>query len=565
MEDPEAYLGRLKPIYIFKGLSDEQIVEVARELQIERYRAGEIIFNEKDEGQNFYIINQGRVKILRQGSGQANKLVVTLSSGDFFGETALLYGRRRSATAEADGETELLRLSKADFDQLLHKFPHIRPNLLLSTESRDLYRRLKFTWLGPNEMVYLVARKHKLLLYQSLFPPFLVGGLIAAAAIFLAVNREALWIATVGAALEVPVALWMLWNYVDWGNDYYIVTNQRLVDLEKIVGIYDSRQEAPLSSIMSVNVQTADSTQRAVHMGDVVVRTFSGPIVLKSVANPLLLAAAIEEYWYRSKSRERDNQVDQMKRSLREHLERGTHPGVSRPKPPAHKPAPKPVGLGEQIAHFFTFRLRFEEGDTVIYRKHWYMLLRDIWKPSLGFLLVLVALAAYLAGYVPDAVPLSAVVLVLMAAFIPLAGWWLYEYVDWKNDIYMVTVDQIFDVNKKPLGPETRKSAPLANVLSLKYDRPGLLGVLLNYGTVVATVAGTEFRFEGVFDPVGVQNDIYRRQEMQKAKKEAAEAAHKRDEMADWLLAYQQVDKDLQAESAKRPRPAQTKGPAAEP
>jgi hypothetical protein len=285
----------------------------------------------------------------------------------------------------------------------------------------------------------------------------------------------------------------------------------------------------------------------------VVVRTFSGPIVLKSVENPLVLAAAVEEYWYRTKSRERENQVEQMRKVLREHLERGTHTPPARPRPPAApKAEPKGPSLGEQIATFFTFRLRFEEGDSVIYRKHWYMLISDVWKPTLGMLLVVAGLAVYVAGLLPPSVPLSAVLLVVLVTFIPLAGWWLYEYVDWKNDIYMVTVDQIFDVNKKPLGAETRKSAPLANILSLKYERPGLLGLMLNFGTVVATVAGTEFRFEGVFDPVGVQNDIYRRQEMQKARKAAGEEAAKSKEMADWLLAYQQVEKEVQAETAKR-------------
>ena len=563
MEDPEAYLGRLKPIYIFKGLTDEQIIDVARELDFERHRAGEVIFHEKDGGDNFYIINHGKVKVLRQGSGRSPRLVATLTIGDFFGETALLYGRRRSATVETAEETELLRLGKEAFDRLLRKFPQIRPNLLLSTHSREIYQHVKFGWLQPDEVVYLIARKHRLLLYQSLFLPLFVSGLIAVAAIWLAVSISLLWIAYVGAALELPVAGWLLWNYIDWGNDYYIITNQRLVDLEKIVGIYDSRVEAPLSSILSVNVQTADSGQRVVRMGDVVVRTFSGPIVLKSVENPLVLAAAVEEHWYRTKSHERENQVAQMRRVLREHLERGTHTPPPRPKPPAPKPEPKGPSLGEQIATFFTFRLRFEEGETVIYRKHWYMLFRDEWKPTLGLLLVVVALALYVAGFVPPSVPFSAVALVLITAFIPLAGWWLYEYMDWKNDIYMVTIDQIFDVNKKPLGAETRKSAPLANVLSLKYERPGLLGILLNFGTVVATVAGAEFRFEGVFDPVGVQNDVYRRQEMQKAKKAANEEAAKRIEMADWLLAYQQVEQEVQAGAGKRA--AGSKGAPAKP
>ncbi len=561
MDDPEAYLGRLKPIYIFKGLTDEQIVAVAREMEKERHPADEVIFHEKDEGDSFYIINHGKVKVLRQGSGGRPKLLSTLSPGDFFGETALLYGRRRSATVQAATEVELLRLGKAGFDRLLHQFPQMRPNLLLSTESRELYRRVKFNWLQPNEVVYLIARKHRVLLYQSLFPPFLVGGLIAVAAIWLAVARETLWIGYAGAALEVPVAVWIIWNWVDWGNDFYIITSQRLVDLEKIVGIYDSRVEAPMSSIMSVNVQTSDSTQRMLHMGDVVVRTFSGPIVLKSVENPLVLAAAIEEHWYRSKSRERDDQLEGMRRAVRERLERGTHPPVARPRAPAHKPPPKPPGLGQQLASYFTLRLRFEQGDTVIYRKHWYLLLRDVWKSSLGLLLLAVALVTYALRLWPVAVPLLALALVLAALFIPLAAWWLYEYEDWRNDIYMVTIEQIFDVNKKPFGPETRKSAPLANVLSLKYERPGLLGILFNFGTVVATVAGTEFRFEGVFDPVGVQNDIYRRQEMQKAKKEAAETARKNEEMADWLLAYQQVENAVKAETAKHAQPPAPKQP----
>src|SRR5664279_1002155 len=123
MEDPEAYLGRLKPIYIFKGLSDEQILEVARELDVERHKADEVIFHEKDGGDSFYIINRGKVKVLRQGSGGQQKLVSTLAPGDFFGETALLYGRRRSATVEAAEEVELLRLGKEAFDRLLRKFP----------------------------------------------------------------------------------------------------------------------------------------------------------------------------------------------------------------------------------------------------------------------------------------------------------------------------------------------------------------------------------------------------------------------------------------------------------
>ena len=559
MEDPEAYLGRLKPIYLFKGLTDEQIVEVARELEIERFAADEVVFNEKDEGASFYIINQGRVKVLRQGNGREAKEVGTLVAGDFFGETSLLYGRRRSATITADTDVELLALSKENFERLLHRFPQMRPNLLLSVESREIYRRNRFTWLAPKEVIYFVARRHKWLMYQSLIPPVLVGLVIGLAAAWLAVLQNALWIAWVGAALELPVTLWLVYNYIDWTNDFYIVTNQRLVYLEKIVGIYDSRQEAPLSSIMSVNVQTADSIQRSVGMGDVIVRTYSGPITLKSVANPNVLAAAIEEHWYRTRIREKEGQREANRRQLRDRLENGP-PKVKPSKPPPPRTAPKGKPLLQSLAEFFSFRVRFEEGDTVTYRKHVFLLLADTWKPALGMLVVLVLLTLAAAGFLPDSIPLYAAVVLLVVAWLPLAGWWLYEFIDWKNDIYMVTSDQIFDVNKKPLGAEVKKSAPLANVLSLKYERPGLIGVLLNFGNVVALVAGSEFRFDGVFDPVGVQNDIYRRQEAQKAKKQAAEDARLRDEMVNWLEDYT-LEHDRLANAQRQPRPAASPPP----
>jgi CRP-like cAMP-binding protein len=530
MENPEVYLGRLRPIYIFKGLSEEEILEAAAEFEVAQVKAGETIFEQGDEGQEFYILNRGQAKVLRTRPGRAPEQVALLVPGDFFGEGALLYGRRRSATLEAATDLELLRLSKEDFDDLLQRFPRIKPNLLLSHESHELYRRSRFDWLGKNEVVYLIARRHKLVMLQSLVPPVVVGGLIGLVAVWLAVGYEALWIAWTGAALEVLVALWLVWNYIDWSNDYYIVTNQRVVHLEKIVAIYDSRIEAPLSSVMSVNVQTDDTIQRALAMGDVVVRTFTGPIVLTELANPSAFAAAIEEFWHRTQTHEHEAQLAQMNETLRSRLEPRPPAAPAKPKPPAPAKPPKP--LSQQMADFFSLRVRFEQDGNVIYRKHWFILWARIWKPSLAMVGVFVALALAIA-YLPASISIATLVLVALVALIPLALWWLYEFVDWHNDIYMVTRDQIFDLAKKPLGAETKKSAPLANVLSLKYERPGLLGLLLNYGTVVANVAGSDFRFDGVFDPVSVQNDVYRRLEADKTRREAAEAAKRREEIAE--------------------------------
>jgi hypothetical protein len=390
-----------------------------------------------------------------------------------------------------------------------------------------------------------------MLLYQSLIPPIMLGAVVALAAVWLAVVYERLWIAWAGAALELPIFLWMVWKRIDWGNDYYIVTNQRIVHLEKVVGIYDSRVEAPLASIMSVDVGTDDPIQRAFDMGDVVVRTFSGPITLKSVARPKVLEAAITEYWYRTRVRERETEAAQLRQALRERILHGA-PDVKLPTRRAAAAAAKVEPALQRLGKFFSFRLRFEQGKSIVYRKHWYMLVARVWRPTLGLLLVVALATVAAAGLLPAALPLAAVLLVAGVLLVPLAGWWLYEYIDWRNDIYMVTDDQIFDITKKPLGAETKKSAPLGNVLSLKYERPGLLSVVLNFGTVVAQVAGTEFRFEGVFDPVSVQNDVNRRMEALSNKKAAAENARIGAAVIDALGIYHELVPEIDADGQER-------------
>ena len=82
---------------------------------------------------------------------------------------------------------------------------------------------------------------------------------------------------------------------------------------------------------------------------------------------------------------------------------------------------------------------------------------------------------------------------------------------------------------------------------------PGLLGLVLNYGTVSANVAGQVFDFEGVFDPRGVQNDIYRRIEALQARKAEADAARRREELADWVGVYHRVLTESQQDEPPPP------------
>jgi hypothetical protein len=36
----------------------------------------------------------------------------------------------------------------------------------------------------------------------------------------------------------------------------------------------------------------------------------------------------------------------------------------------------------------------------------------------------------------------------------------IYQYVDWRNDIFQLTPNQVIDLDRKPFGRESRRAAP---------------------------------------------------------------------------------------------------------
>jgi hypothetical protein len=110
--------------------------------------------------------------------------------------------------------------------------------------------------------------------------------------------------------------------------------------------------------------------------------------------------------------------------------------------------------------------------------------------------------------------------------------------VDWKNDIFMVTADEIFDIDRQPFGKEEKRAAQIENILSTSYLREGLIAYLFNYGTVKITVGGAQFDFQDVADPASVQSDINRRRMVRIAKKNEDAGKDDRERFATWIAAY---------------------------
>ena len=363
----------------------------------------------------------------------------------------------------------------------------------------------------------------------------------------------------------VALAGWTVWLWIDWGNDYYIVTNQRVVWLEKVVGIYDSRQESPIGTILSVGIEVTQ-LGKVFDYGNVIVRTFVGKVPFNHVSHPNEAAKMVEEYWNRTKEHAQSQEKEALKNAIRKRLnlplkqERGF--GEPAPLPKSTAPAPKPSAGMAAILKFLganTLKLRYESGDTVIYRKHWVVLVIDAWISVLGslgalilFIVRLIQLAflsnAAFISFQNGGLSVDAWALVYLISFLPLFGWFVYNVMDWSNDRFEVTNDQIVDVDRKPFSTETRNVAPLDGILGTQYERKGILGNLFNFGTVHITAGGNKFAFTDVMDPATVQSDIDRRRMVRKVKQEEAKLAADRDRMAEWIATYHRAAEEFRKE-----------------
>jgi len=539
----------LDKIHLFNGLKEEQLAGIGQTLVEREVRSETIIFKRGEKPDGFYMIYKGKVKVTRPGE-KGEEFLAWLAPGDYFGEEALFENRNRSATITTMEDCVFLFLTRSGFEKLLTQYEYLKPNFKVTIKSRKLARSIKFKWLGKNEVIYFIARRHKLRLYQALAGPVLslsIPILLFVWGVFTGATTPY----AVGWMILMGILGWIVWNAIDWSNDYYIVTNQRVVWLEKVIGLYDSRQEAPLGSILSVAVET-DMIGRVLDYGNVIVRTFVGKLEFDDVDHPAQAADMIREYWDRAKSVTTQSQKDVMKKTIRQKL------GLPVEKTPELELAPL-VQVDEEkisntpywvLALASLFKLRVEVGASVIYRKHWVVFLRQAWKPILLFLGALALIffriwilirspeLAFLHRNSAGALRPDTIALTIPLLMTPILFWLWYVYTDWKNDIFMVSPDEIVDIDRKPFGTEERRAAQIENILSTSYKRDGFIAYIFNYGTVSISVGGNQLTFDDVMDPAGVQSDINRRRTARIAKKNEDAGRTDRERFATWIAAY---------------------------
>lgn len=110
---------------LFADMSDEEFAEVVDFLESRSFDSGAIVVEEGGPGDAMYVVSRGALEV-SVGKGGAETKLAELGPGDFFGESALLSGKARTATIRAKEPTECLMLSADSYAAIVNKHPRIR-------------------------------------------------------------------------------------------------------------------------------------------------------------------------------------------------------------------------------------------------------------------------------------------------------------------------------------------------------------------------------------------------------------------------------------------------------
>jgi CRP/FNR family cyclic AMP-dependent transcriptional regulator len=102
-----------------------------------QFAAGDVLFRDGDPAQEAYLLQEGRVRLIKRVGAMERSLRV-LRPGDLFGESALVKGSPRNSTAVALSDGSALALDQATFQQVLGSNPAVGARVLA-----QLIRRLR--------------------------------------------------------------------------------------------------------------------------------------------------------------------------------------------------------------------------------------------------------------------------------------------------------------------------------------------------------------------------------------------------------------------------------------
>ena len=132
----EGTLNIISGIPIFSGLPEGQLKEIQKIAINRRFKKGEAIFSEGDDGDGFFVVADGLVKIFKLSTVGKEQILHIFGPGEPFGEVPVFSGQRFPANAQAIIESRLLFFPRGAFIDLISGNPSLALNMLAVLSKR---------------------------------------------------------------------------------------------------------------------------------------------------------------------------------------------------------------------------------------------------------------------------------------------------------------------------------------------------------------------------------------------------------------------------------------------
>jgi len=132
----EKIINILSEAPIFKGLSEESLVQLRSIAKDKFYKKGTVVFSEGDEGDGFYVVADGRVKIFKMSSEGKEHILHIYGPGNPFGEVPVFSGQKLPANAQTLVKSHLLFFPRQSFVDLISTNPSLAMNMLAVLSKR---------------------------------------------------------------------------------------------------------------------------------------------------------------------------------------------------------------------------------------------------------------------------------------------------------------------------------------------------------------------------------------------------------------------------------------------
>jgi uncharacterized membrane protein YdbT with pleckstrin-like domain len=581
---------------LFNDLGDEHWQDLATIAGWEHVPSNLDVTRQGQYGTKLYVLSDGTALVRgTDDSGRERpRHMISRGAYDVYGVNALLHGDRHDATvrswvAEVNGAAPIdgsdwLTLQKDDVRYILDANKTLWSGAKLWDAIMVQPKQKEYGWQVEEEEIVHFTRRHLVWLWLRLGMVFLGAAVVLALLQFvvpLIVGDELppLSIAMAAVLLMLPFVLWYVNDYF---NDYYVITNRRILRHDRVLLFYENQLEAPIERIQDISTRSS-LIAKIFNYGWMNISTAGvGSIAFEMVPHAERVEAIIRGLQGAVRAGSKAEQRENLRNKILSGLKMRLIPSLPNRALPEGTTVPEPKSpLQSGIARLFRPLRRFwkwlravpekiyflllglfpkrvqeqamkerqerkrrraaQMQEKVVYRKHILFLIKAAIIPIsvITITAVLLLFTEFQIRKLPEWLGIAYFVFLLICL-----GWLWFRVENWRNDQYILTKTHIIDIYALPLGLfERRRQAEWNKVQNANYEVPNFWANLFNFGNVRVETASVEgvLNFERIPNPRRVQQEIVLRIGEARQAAELQERERRQSDLSETLQIYNEA------------------------